>query len=394
MNKYSLYHRDTWAEIQLDNISENIKNMLEHLPKEVDIVAVVKANAYGHGYIQVAKTAIKAGAKALAVAFLDEALLLREKGIAAPILVLGATRTEDASLAAEYRISLTVFQKEWLEEVVETLPADHSLAVHIKCDTGMGRIGVRNSEELKEIEQIVLENSSLVFEGIYTHFASADELNDTYFKEQLRKFQSMIHVLKGRPSMIHSANSAAAIRHPDSFFNAVRMGIAMYGLAPSKEIREFLPFPLKPAFSLKTRLINVKQVKQGDKISYGSVYQASSDEWIGTLPIGYADGWIRKLQGQEVLVEGIRVPIVGKICMDQCMVRLPHYIKPGAEVVLIGLQNNDFISADEIATNLETINYEITCMIAQRVPRVYYENGVISGVDNPLLKNVETKKRQ
>ena len=256
----------------------------------------------------------------------------------------------------------------------------------------MGRIGVRNKEELKEIEQLIFENSSLVFDGIYTHFATADELNNEYFQEQLTTFQSMIQSLDEHPPMIHSANSAASLRYPASFFNIVRMGIAMYGLSPSEEIRELLPFPLKPALSLKTRLIHVKKVTRGEKISYGSVYQASGNEWIGTIPIGYADGWIRKLQGQEVLVNGIRVPIVGKICMDQCMVRLPYDMKPGTEIVLIGHQKNDIISADEIASNLDTINYEITCMIAQRVPRIYLENGVIIGVENPLLKNVETKK--
>lgn len=196
----------------------------------------------------------------------------------------------------------------------------------------------------------------------------------------------MLSVLNKRPKYIHSSNSAAAIRFPKAYFNAVRIGIAMYGLTPSREMEEEIPFPLNEAFSLQTKLVNVKKLKKGDKVSYGATYECRQDEWIGTLPIGYADGWIRKLQGQEVLVEGERVPIVGRICMDQCMIRLPHDMPVGTKVTLIGRQGNEFISINEIAAKLDTINYEVPCIITSRVPRLYKQGGNIIDIKNYLLE--------
>ena len=176
-----------------------------------------------------------------------------------------------------------------------------------------------------------------------------------------------------KPPYIHAANSAASLRFPEADFNAIRMGISMYGLSPSQEMLGLLPFPLKQAISLKTKIVAVKQLAKGDSVSYGATYTASEDEWIATLPIGYADGWIRKLQGQEVIVEGQRVPIVGRICMDQCMIKLPSPFPVGTEVTLIGENGNESISVDEIAAKLETINYEVTCMLGARVPTVISE---------------------
>jgi len=201
----------------------------------------------------------------------------------------------------------------------------------------------------------------------------------------MSRFQEMLTWLNEKPKFLHSGNSAATLRFPETHLNAVRTGISMYGLTPSSEISSMLPFPLKPAFSLHTKLVHVKKVQKGEKISYGATYETKEDEWIGTLPIGYADGWIRKLQGQEVLVNGKRAPIVGRICMDQCMIKLPSYMPVGTKVTLIGEQGNDCISVDEIANKLETINYEITCMIAGRIPRVYKKNGEVIRVMNPII---------
>ncbi len=380
------FFRDTWVEIDLDNLYKNVQNIKQHLPEDVTMFAVVKANAYGHGDIQTARTALKAGAGGLAVAFLDEAISLREHGIDAPILVLGATRAEDAFLALNHQISLTVFDYGWLQSAKECLLDEEGvLNLHIKCDTGMGRIGVRTSEELQEIEAFIRKGNKFRLEGIFTHFATADELDRHYFDRQLTVFKKMISVLSERPRYIHSSNSAATLSHPESHFNAVRAGIAMYGLSPSQEMKSLLPFPLEQVFSLHTRVVQVKELQAGEKVSYGATYETERNEWIGTLPIGYADGWLRKLQGQEVLVEGERAPIVGRICMDQCMISLPGEIKPGTKVTLIGRQGEDFISMDEIAGNLDTINYEVPCIISNRVPRIYIKAGAPVEVSNQLL---------
>ncbi|WP_045519269.1 alanine racemase [Neobacillus niacini] len=385
MQEQGFFYRDTWAEIDLDCILSNVTSVKKLLPPKVDIIAVVKANGYGHGDVQVAESALEAGATYLAVAFMDEAIALRNKGIQAPILVLGATRPEDVELAVKFNITITVFQMEWVKAAQSYLPLDKMLRVHIKLDTGMGRIGVRTKEELAAVVQMISNDDRIEIEGIFTHFATADEVDLTYFEKQIKLFHDLLSVLKERPKYIHCSNSAAALRFSKANFNAVRLGIAMYGLTPSPEIEHELPFPLKEAFSLRSRLVHVKKLDKGDKVSYGATYETEDEEWIGTIPIGYADGWIRRLQGQEVLVEGKRVPIVGRICMDQCMVKLPYAVPVGTTVTLIGKQNDEFISVNEIARKLETINYEVPCIISNRVPRLYKQGGKIVVLKNYLL---------
>lgn len=385
MTEQGFFYRDTWAEVDLDCISENVASVKKLLPPEVAIIAVVKANAYGHGDVQVAEAALDAGAVYLAVAFMDEAIALRNKGVKAPILVLGATRPEDVQVAINHDITITVFQEEWLQAAQGHLIADRELSIHIKLDTGMGRIGIRSKEELAAIEKMISEDPRLVLEGVFTHFATADELDQSYFQKQLVFFEEMLAVLKERPRYIHSSNSAAALRFPKAYFNGVRLGIAMYGLTPSLEMEQEIPFPLKEAFSLHSRLVHVKKLNKGEKVSYGATYEVEKEQWIGTIPIGYADGWIRRLQGQEVLVEGERVPIVGRICMDQCMVRLPRHVPVGTTVTLIGSQLEGAISVNEIAKSLDTINYEVPCMISARVPRLYRKGGQIVELKNYLL---------
>jgi alanine racemase len=379
------FFRDTWAEINLDHLYENVKNIRDHIPGDVKVFAVVKANAYGHGDVQTAFTALSAGAHGLAVAFLDEAISLRRAGVTAPILVLGATRPKDVKIAADLNISLTTFHQEWLVEAENQLSEGDRLNLHIKCDTGMGRIGVRSTEELKGIEKYVQDHSQFKLEGIFTHFATADELNDDYLDGQLARFEYMLNQLESLPAYIHSSNSAATLRKTNTLFNAVRVGIAMYGLTPSQEMKPELPFPLKEVFSLHSRLIHTKELSAGEKVSYGATYETGESEWIGTIPIGYADGWLRKLQGQDVIVNGKRVPIVGRICMDQCMIRLPGFLDMGTRVTLIGKQDEEAITMDEIADKLDTINYEIPCTISTRVPRIYMRNGEATEVSNKLL---------
>ncbi len=261
--------------------------------------------------------------------------------------------------------------------------------MHLKIDTGMGRLGVRTKEELHETMKIIASHSGFVLDGVFTHFATADELNSSYFEEQYTFFEEMVRIVKEynfTPPMIHCANSAALLRRPKDIFNGVRLGISMYGLSPSEELKEVLPIPLKQAFSLHSRIVHVKKVKKGSHISYGATYEAKEDEWIATIPVGYADGWIRKLSNFEVLVDGVKVPIVGRICMDQLMIKLPKMYKMGTKVTFIGKQKGAEITIDEVAKHLETINYEIPCMVAARVPRVYTRDSQHIDVNNYILR--------
>ncbi|WP_174615749.1 alanine racemase [Virgibacillus ihumii] len=365
-------YRDTWAEVNLDAIEYNINQIREQIPQHCSVIAVVKADGYGHGAVKVAERALKSGAEMLAVAILEEALVLREAGIDVPILVFGRVAPKDAAVAAEKDITLTFFQKEWLQEVKQTsLP--QTLKLHMKWDTGMGRIGLRTDEELKEIVGELKDQSNVQLTGIYTHFATADEPGADYFNMQNERFDQLLTTFEKvweDPVAIHTGNSAASIRFPEKMYHYIRFGISMYGMYPSSTVKEERNIDLQQSFSLHSKLIHVKQMEPGESISYGATYTTSDYEWIGTIMIGYADGWIRKLQGMDVLIEGKRMPIVGRICMDQTMIRLDKEYPVGTEVTLIGRQQNDMIEVDEIADYLDTISYEIPCMISSRVPRI------------------------
>ncbi|KGX87834.1 alanine racemase [Pontibacillus marinus] len=379
------FYRDSWVEIRLDAIKENMKQLQKTLDDKTGIYAVVKANAYGHGDVQVAQAALESGAYGLAVSLLDEALILREAGVEAPILVMGWVRPEDAPVAVKYNITLTAFQTEWVESV-KNQSYEGALSLHLKWDSGMGRIGVRTKEELHEL-LLSCQDEKIQIDGIFTHFATADELDLSYFHKQQERFEILLEEFNrhwNEDVEIHTGNSAASMRFPEKMHHVVRFGISMYGLYPSTDVKALEPIPLQPAFSLHSKLIHVKKLPKGESISYGATYTTSSEEWIGTVPLGYADGWIRKLQGMEVLVEGKRMPIVGRICMDQFMVRLDQPYPVGTKVTLIGKQMDQEITIDEIADYLDTINYEIPCMISYRVPRIYVKDKNIIEVDNSL----------
>lgn len=367
------FYRQTWAEIDLNAIRHNMNQIRKVLPNSSKIMAVVKANGYGHGMIQIAQTAIESGASAIAVALLEEALEIRKSGITAPILVLSWVSPKFAQIAAENNITLTIFQKEWLEQL-KKVKLPKRLKVHLKWDTGMGRIGIRHEKELEEVLYALKRNPDIYLTGVYTHFATADESDLTYFFEQKKRFYQFLEVfnkLWEEPITIHIGNSAASIRFPEEMHEYIRFGISMYGLYPSNAIYNENRIQLKRAFSLHSRLIHVKKIYKGEFISYGTEYQATADEWIGTIPIGYGDGWTRSLQGASVLVDGKRHSIVGRICMDQTMIRLDKEYKVGEKVTLIGQQKDELIDIEEIARHIGTINYEIPCMINSRIPRVY-----------------------
>ncbi|MFC7685928.1 alanine racemase [Ureibacillus sp. GCM10028918] len=366
------HFRPTKAIINLDAIKNNVSHLREYLKPEVQIMAVVKANAYGHGDIEVATAAIEAGATVLAVATPEEALRLRKTFHNIDILILGYAPVSFAPLAANENITLTVFSLEWVQQV-KTLTLAHPLKLHIKLDTGMGRIGVTNIEDLQNLYNTITFSENLLVDGIFTHFATADEEEGAYFQRQVDKFDEFISSLPKKPRLVHAANTATMLIKDQSLqYDAVRFGISMYGLAPSAYVKTKLPFPLQPAFSLETELIEVKKIQAGQSIGYGATFTASEPSFIGTIPIGYADGLIRKYSGQHVLIDGVRVPIIGRICMDQCMLLLPTAYNIGKKVTLIGKQKDEEITIDEWAAKGDTINYEVPCIITSRVPRIYH----------------------
>lgn len=371
-----MHYRNTWAEINLAAIGYNVKQLQALLPPNSKMMGVVKANGYGHGSVQVAKTAIENGVDHLMVALLEEAILLRENGIDVPILVIGRVDPRYVPTAVEYNISLTAFQLEWFQQVND-LTLHEPINVHLELETGMGRTGIGHPEELSAIVKEVERKNNVRITGIYTHLATADEQDNAYYNEQQQCFKTLLNVFKecfDEAVMVHTGNSAAGIQYPEQMQHYTRFGIAMYGLYPSSHIKQLDCVPLKEAFSLYSELIQVKQVKRGSTISYGATYKATEEEWIGTIPIGYADGWRRALQNFHVLIEGKKMPIVGRICMDLTMIKLDRPYPIGTKVTLIGDCETASIKVDDVASYLNTINYEVPCMISNRIPRIFLES--------------------
>lgn len=366
------HYRPTKASINLHAIQENIRNLKQFLPRHTSIIAVVKADGYGHGEVEVAQAAIVAGARMVSVATPEEALQLRNGGITADILVMGPSPAKFAEKAATLGIHVTVSDAEWLRQAVGMVKEfNHPLHVHVKIDSGMGRIGLRDEAALQEIVNVIEGTPNILLEGAFTHFARADEEDSSKTEEQFNRFMELVDKLPHKPPLVHVSNSAATLLYPDYALDAVRFGISLYGIAPSPYVARKLPFELKKAFTLETELAYVKKLEKGSAISYGGTYETEQDEWIGTLPIGYADGLKRGLRGQEVLIGGERMPIVGTICMDQCMVKLPREFAVGEKVILIGRQGDEEITMEEWADRIGTIPYEITVTIGKRVPRIY-----------------------
>ena len=334
---------------------------------------IVKANAYGHGLEKVTQRLEKAGAQWFGVARIEEGLLLRQAGIKARILVLGYTAPVRVAHAIRNDITLTVYDHQVAEEYArQAKNVKGTLKLHAKIDTGMGRLGVPTKEAMPFL--IMIANSPhLELEGVFTHFARADEPAESDTENQLRQFQSLLKEMESaniKPAFIHASNSAGTLVYPDAQFNLVRVGIAMYGLPPSSQVQ--LPEGIRPALSWKTRLISLKTLPTGHGVSYGFKYHTKKDERIGVIAVGYADG-LRRRPGNKALVRGKRANVVGNVCMDQCMLQLDEIPEAeiGDEVVLIGRQGDDEITATEIAEDWGTINYEVVCGLASRMPRVY-----------------------
>jgi len=367
----SVEERTTWVDVDLGAIEHNVRRTRQIT--DTAVLAVVKANAYGHGAVPVARAALRGGASWLAVARLEEGLELRRCGLQAPILILGYTPSAQVESAVRDDISLTVWTP---AQVVQAARAAGQVGkqarLHLKVDTGMNRLGAPPEEAFTLAEQIAAEER-VIFDGVFTHFARADESDPRPTDEQAQRFYGLIERLEAarlRPRWVHAANSAAALYRPDARFDLVRLGIAMYGLHPSAEAP--LPPDFRPALSWKSVLSHVKTVPPGSGVSYGHRYVTARHERIGTVPVGYADG-LRRLDGNVLLVRGRRVPVIGRVCMDQIMVQLDAVPQAavGDEVVLIGAQGNTRITAEEVAGIWGTINYEVVCAIGARVPRVY-----------------------
>lgn len=393
------YYRPTVAEISLDAMTRNIEAFRKRVGSEARLLASVKANAYGHGAVEIARAAEMAKVDYMGVAFLEEALQLRKAGIRTPILVLGFTPANGLAIARSHDITVTIYREDILEAAAKlTFGRDQSkrLKAHIKIDSGMGRLGLLPGDAAQSFLERACRIPGLEVEGLFTHFARADERDKTYSQMQIERFASIVEDVRRRQlpiPIIHAANSAGGIDLPDHVDGMLRLGIGMYGLYPSDEV-DRSAVPLEPVMTLKTSLVHVKKLAAGEGISYGTRYFTRQEETIGTIPIGYADGYSRMLSGKtEALFRGRRVPVVGTICMDQCMVRLDgeegcegQEAEVGEEVVLMGRQGDSAITAEEIAAKLGTINYEVTCMIAARIPRVYIRSGKVVKVANSLLE--------
>ena len=366
--------RPTIAEINLGAITRNIRRIGARV-HPAEMMAVIKAEAYGHGAIPVAQTALSAGASQLAVAILEEGIELRRAQIEAPILVLGGFFENQIDSFIANRLQMTLYDLRLAELVSRRAQALGQIAqAHVKIDTGMGRVGMLPSEAVEAIRRMAqLPGIELV--GICTHLASSDSCDKSYTNQQLVAFQTIVQQLANYDlhfKYIHAANSGAILDLPQSYFNLVRPGVMMYGYYPSDETSESIP--LEPAMSLRTQILFVKRVPAGTFISYNSTYQTRRATTIATLPLGYADGISRRLSNNfEVLVRGRRYPLVGRVCMDQIMIDLGDMqdVQVSEEVVLLGKQDDEEISIYEWCRRLETIPYEVTCGISRRVARVY-----------------------
>jgi alanine racemase len=376
--------RPTWAEVDLGAISHNIRIIRQKVGPHRSIMAVVKADAYGHGAKQVARAALQAGADWLGVAFPEEGAELRDAGIGAPIVVLGPVLPFQLALVLERDLAVSVSSMD-LAEALEEQAAQRGLfaRVHVKVDTGMGRLGVPADKApafLKELGSL----GHLKLEGLYTHLATADEPDSDFAREQLRRFLEVDR--KARENGInipfrHAANSAGLISLEElGLLELVRPGLMLYGCFPNPGISN--PLPLRPALAWKTRVAHLRDLEAGQSVSYGRTFVAAKPMRVAVLPLGYGDGLPRSLSNRgQVLVRGSRAPILGIICMDMTIVDVTRIqgVELGDEVVLLGRQAGHEISAEEMARWADTISYEILCGVSKRVPRVYLEESKCPG---------------
>jgi len=358
-----------WIEINLSAIENNTRYIVDTFKKP--LMAVVKGNAYGHGSVEVGKAALSAGASWLAVARYTEARVLRQAGIKSPMLVLGMTTADEIDEAIANNVSLTLHSFESADLFSQRAQAaGKSVMAHMKVDTGMGRVGVLTEEALP-FARYIINKPGITLEGMYSHFANATIRNDPHTRLQTNRFKQAVQALTEdgiRPKWIHLANSCATYFNPDTHFDMVRGGSSIMGMVLLDN--EPMPSNMRRAFTWKCQLTVSKVLPAGFGIGYSQTYTTPTEEIIGVLPLGYGDGY-RRGKGNMVLIDGQRVPIVARECMDQCMVRLPKKYPMGTEVVIIGEQGNEAIYVEEIAKRWGAVEVDVTTRISTRVPRVY-----------------------
>ncbi|OAO26218.1 alanine racemase [Staphylococcus capitis] len=378
------FYRSTYLNVNLDAILNNYQtfNQLHH---NKTVISVIKANSYGLGSVKVAHHLMEHGASFFAVATLDEAIELRMHGIDAKLLVLGVIPTKDISKAIQHRVALTVPSKAWLKEAIRNIPEknEKKLWLHVKIDSGMGRLGMKDVEEYKDVVDLINKKDDLVFEGVFTHFASADEPGDS-MNEQYEFFKDIVNQVE-KPNYIHSQNSAASLLMDGQFCNAIRLGISLYGYYPSQYVRDNVKVLLRPSAQLVTEIVQVKSLKVGETVSYGRTFTAEKEMKIAILPVGYADGYLRAMQGAYVNVNGHQCEVVGRVWMDQTIVSVPDDVKMGDKVILVDNHIDSPQSVESLAEKQHTINYEVLCNLSKRLPRIYHHNEE-QVVTNDLLK--------
>ena len=374
-----------YARIDLDAIASNMQQMKQNLSEDAKIMAVIKADGYGHGAVQIAQMLEKVDyVWGYAVATLDEAVVLKSEGMKKPILVLGCVFPDQYMEMLKYDIRMNVYTEEMAKAISDMAAREGMTAyMHIKLDTGMTRLGFDTSEESVEIIHRISNMENVCMEGIFTHFAKADETDKTFTQKQIHDFMWMTQQLKEKGVVFayeHCANSAAIIDVPDAHFDLVRAGISTFGLYPSEEVRKDA-VRLKPAMALKSHVAFVKNIDAGTSISYGGTYTSDRTMKIATIPVGYADGYPRNLSNVGyVLIRGKKAPIVGRVCMDQFMVDVTasEGVSFGDKVTLIGKDGNETIKVEDLSELSGRFNYEFICDLGKRIPRVYVRDGKIA----------------
>ncbi len=367
----------THVQVHLDNIRANIESIRRRFGPERKILIAVKANAYGHGAVEVSRMAAEIGVDYLGIATVPEAMQLRQAGISLPILKFGPTFIEEIEPAINNAVTLPICSN---ESALETQQVSAILKkkspVHIKVDTGMGRVGVTVEQAVHLAQLVERDCPNLYLEGVFTHLPVSDSADQAFTNEQVKRFRTCVdeieHTIGRKLDLVHCANSGAVLGHPDAWMDMVRPGIMIYGYYPDQTTPRTID--LKPGLSFLTRVSFIKKVAMGESIGYGRTWFAPADTWIATIPVGYADGFNRLFSNSgRVLINGVSFPIVGRVCMDQSMVDLGSEptVKIGDPVVLIGQSGHNEITCDEWAEKLHTITYEITCQINSRVTRVF-----------------------
>ena len=383
-------YRTTWAEIDLDNLKHNLNEIKKINSKNSRILAVVKANAYGHGSVQIAKELKEEGVDFFAVSSIYEAIELRQNGIYDDILILGYTPEGHIIEALKYDITFTIYSKEFAKQVCRISEGVKKKAkAHIKIDTGMNRLGFKCNQESYDDILEISDMKNIEICGFFTHFATADEEDKSFSNKQIKDFKKFLDKLQKKGidiRNVHISNSAGIIDLPESYIDIIRPGIMLYGYYPSDEVNRNI-VKLKKVMTLKTRISNIKTIEKDETVGYGRKFRATEKTVVATIPIGYADGFTRLYSEKiELNVGDIKTKLIGNVCMDQSFLKCPNNsgIKIGDEVVVFG-EGEHINSAEDLARAIGTISYEIICMVARRIPRIFIKNGKVFQTVDYLL---------